>query len=80
MEENSNQKLARHSFWYRVRDLYVDGFRRMTVGRKLWALIIIKLVVIFLVLKVFFFPDFLASRSDTDEGKANIVRECLTNY
>ena len=28
-------------------DLYVDGFRSMTVGRKLWALIIIKLILLF---------------------------------
>lgn len=50
----------------------------MTIGRKLWALIIIKLVIIFLVLKLFFFPDFLASKSDTDSGKAQVVRESLT--
>jgi len=80
MEENNNQKPVRQGFWHRVVDLYADGFRQMTVGRKLWALIIIKLVVIFLVFKVFFFPDFLASKCDTDEGKANIVRECMTDY
>jgi hypothetical protein len=36
---------------------YVDGFKNLSsLGKKLWLLIIIKLVVIFVVLKVFFFP------------------------
>ncbi|MBD5276719.1 MAG: DUF4492 domain-containing protein [Bacteroides sp.] len=56
---------------------YVDGFRRMTVGRTLWAIIIIKLVVIFAVLKLFFFPDILATRYDNDEDRAAAVREAL---
>ena len=41
---------------YKVYRFYVDGFRSMTVGRVLWTVILIKLVVIFLVLKLFFFP------------------------
>ena len=36
---------------------YVDGFKNLSsLGKKLWLIIIIKLVVIFAVLKVFFFP------------------------
>ena len=36
---------------------YIDGFKNLSdTGRKLWVIIIIKLVVIFVVLKVFFFP------------------------
>lgn len=58
--------------------MYVDGFRGMTVGRKLWALIIIKLVLIFVVLKIFFFPDILATRYDTDAERAEAVRAALT--
>ena len=36
---------------YKVYRFYIDGFRSMTVGRVLWTVILIKLVVIFLVLK-----------------------------
>lgn len=54
------------NFLYRVYDLYADGFRQMTLGRTLWAVILIKLFIIFAVLKVFFFPDFL--RTNTDRG------------
>lgn len=58
--------------------MYVDGFRSMTVGRKLWMLIIAKLVLFFLVLKLFFFPDILSTNFDTDEQRADAVRSALT--
>lgn len=61
----------------RVLSMYVDGFRSMTVGRKLWLIIIIKLVIIFFVLKLFFFSDTLGSRYDSDEERAAAVREAL---
>lgn len=51
----------------------------MTVGKKLWAIILIKLAVIFLVLKLFLFPDVLDRDYDTDEAKADAVREHLIN-
>lgn len=57
--------------------MYVDGFRSMTVGRKLWALIIIKLAIIFLVFKLFFFPDLLKENYDTDAERAQAVRSAL---
>ena len=41
----------------RILFFYIDGFKNLSdLGRKLWVIIIIKLVVIFVVLKVFFFP------------------------
>lgn len=62
----------------RIVRFYADGFRSMTIGRKLWAIIIIKLIVIFGILKLFFFPDLLKSRYDTDEDRAEAVRSALT--
>jgi len=50
----------------------------MTVGKKLWAIIIIKLVVMFLVLKLFFFPNYLKTNFKTDEERSNHVIEQLT--
>ena len=58
--------------------MYVDGFRSMTVGRKLWALILIKLAIMFLVLKLFFFPDILHDNYDSDTERAQAVRTALT--
>lgn len=53
---------------------YVEGFRSMTVGRTLWTVILIKLVVIFAVLKLFFFPDFLAGK-DERQRSDHVLRE-----
>ena len=41
----------------------------MTLGRTLWLIIVIKLVIIFLVLKLFFFPDYISEHSDGDESE-----------
>lgn len=49
----------------RIWRFYADGFRRMTVGRSLWLLIIVKLVIIFAIIKLFFFPDILSTRYDS---------------
>lgn len=61
----------------RILRFYIEGFRSMTVGRKLWAIIIIKLIFIFLIMKLFFFPDILSRDYDTDEERADAVRETL---
>ncbi|WP_294593938.1 DUF4492 domain-containing protein [uncultured Rikenella sp.] len=51
--------------WLRkIAEFYYDGFRAMTVGKTLWAVIIVKLVILFLVLKLFFFPDALSGMDD----------------
>jgi uncharacterized membrane protein len=57
---------------------YYQGFQAMTIGKKLWMIIIIKLVVMFLVLKLFFFPNFLRTHFKTDGERSNYVIEQLT--
>ena len=64
----------------KVLDFYVEGFRSMTIGRSLWLLIIIKLVLLFLVLKLFFFPDVLKENYDDDVQRAGAVREALSTH
>jgi hypothetical protein len=51
----------------------------MTWGRQLWLIIIIKLFIIFAVLKLFFFPDFLKTNFNTDTDRSNYVIERLTD-
>ena len=57
---------------------YLDGFRRMTLGRTLWKIIIIKLIIMFAVLKLFFFQDFLGTKFNTNEQRADYVLGQLT--
>ena len=60
--------MNRKGFLYRVFDLYYDGFRNMRLGKTLWAIILIKLFIIFVVLKIFFFPNFLKQHANGDEA------------
>lgn len=61
----------------RTYDLYADGFRQMTIGRTLWTVIIIKLVIIFAVLKIFFFPDFLKTNAKDGQEADFVATEML---
>ena len=51
------------AFPARVWRFYADGFRQMTWGRTLWVIILLKLAVMFLVLRIFFFRPALAGMS-----------------
>ncbi len=63
----------------KVVDFYVTGFREMTVGRTLWVIILVKLFVMFAILKLFFFPDLLSRDFDTDSERAAHVRRTLSS-
>lgn len=69
--------MGKGNLFYRVYVFYRDGFRSMTLGRTLWALILLKLFIMFAVLRLFFFPDLLG-RFDTDEERNDFVLEQLT--
>jgi hypothetical protein len=59
---------------------YYDGFRNMSWwGKRVWIIILIKLFVIFIILKIFFFQDFLQKRYNTDEQKSEYVLDQLIN-
>ena len=56
---------------------YRDGFRSMTLGRTLWLIILIKLFVMFFILRLFFFPDFLKRAADGGEKDGYVSRELI---
>ena len=59
---------------------YIDGFRDMsTWGKKVWLIILVKLFIIFLILRLFFFHDFLKTRFDNDDQRSKYVIEQITN-
>lgn len=57
---------------------YVEGFRSMTLGRTLWALILLKLFIMFVILKIFFFPNALRGL-ETERERADHVMEQFIN-
>jgi len=66
------------SMFKRVFLFYYEGFKSMTVGKTLWLIILVKLAIMFLVLKIFFFPNYLKTNFDTEEERINHVIKELT--
>ena len=64
--------MKRGSFLLRVFQFYAEGFREMRLGKTLWLIILLKMFIMFLVLKLFFFPNFLG-QFDTDDEKEEYV-------
>jgi hypothetical protein len=60
----------------RIFRFYLEGFKSMKLGKTLWLIILIKLFVMFVVLKIFFFPNFL-NRFDSKTDKENYVSQEL---
>ncbi|HEX2920237.1 MAG TPA: DUF4492 domain-containing protein [Bacteroidales bacterium] len=68
------------SIFHRIWLFYYEGFRNLSWwGKQMWLIIIIKLFIIFAILKVFFFHDFLGSRFETETEKGQYVMEQLIN-
>ena len=49
--------------------LYRDGFKNMTWGKPLWGLIILKAIILFAVLRVFFFKPAMAGMSEQQRSE-----------
>ena len=56
---------------------YVEGFKSMTLGRTLWFIIMLKLVILFLVLRLFFFPNFLNTKVENGDKDGYVSRELI---
>lgn len=61
-----------------IATFYSDGFKQMKVGKKLWLLIGIKLLILFGIMKFFFFPNYLHTTYDSDEARSTHLIEHLT--
>ena len=57
----------------RIVRFYREGFRGMTLGRTLWGIILLKLFIMFAVLKAFFFPSYL--KGEPEEKGAQVATE-----
>ncbi|MFC4666034.1 DUF4492 domain-containing protein [Falsiporphyromonas endometrii] len=68
--------MSKQNPFKRVFKFYVTGFKEMTLGKTLWLIILIKLFIIFVILRIFLFPRFLGDKGD-DKNKADYVRNEL---
>lgn len=70
-----NQKNIFSKIWH----FYFDGFKNMNRwGRQVWIVILVKLFIMFAILKIFFFPNFLNTNFETDKERSEHVLENLT--
>lgn len=61
----------------KIYSFYADGFSSMTWGRTLWAVILIKLFIIFAVLRLFFFPNFIGQHSSKGSEPQFVASQIL---
>ena len=60
-------------------NMYYDGFRNLSkTSKTLWIIILIKLSIMFAVMRAFLFPNFLNSVADNDKEKADYVSTQIT--
>ena len=71
--------MQHYSFFYRAYDLYRDGFRHMQLGKTLWLIILVKLFIVFVVLKLFFFLNFLSQHAEKGEEADFVATQILKN-
>jgi hypothetical protein len=57
----------------RIFRFYRDGFAGMQLGKTLWFIILLKLFILFLIIKPFFFPDILQTRFRSNDQRAAFV-------
>ncbi|MBO5464856.1 MAG: DUF4492 domain-containing protein [Alistipes sp.] len=61
-----------------IYNFYVDGFKNMTWGRQLWWVILLKIIILFLVLRAFFFKPVLAGKSQ-EQRIEHVSNELMIN-
>jgi len=61
----------------RIFHFYYEGFRSMEWGRELWMLILVKLFIMFVILRIFFFPRFLNQFDTVAEKEEYVSNELI---
>jgi hypothetical protein len=61
----------------RIFQFYYEGFKAMKLGRQLWMIILIKLFIMFVILRLFFFPRFLGQFDTVAEKEEYVSNELI---
>jgi hypothetical protein len=69
--------MEKQFFILRFFRFYLEGFRSMTLGKTLWLIILVKLFVLFVILKTFFFPNYLKKFGTSEEKREYISSELI---
>jgi hypothetical protein len=69
--------MKKKSLSLQVLHFYMEGFRGMTLGKTLWLIILIKLFIMFCILKPFFFPRYLGQFEGDSEKQEYVSGELI---
>ncbi len=61
----------------RIFRFYLEGFREMKLGKTLWLIILVKLFIMFFILKLFFFPNYLGQFENDNEKENHVSNELI---
>lgn len=65
------------SLMSRIWRFYYEGFKGMTIGKTLWVIILIKLFIMFLILKPFFFKYELRNFSAPEDKAEHVINNLI---
>lgn len=69
------------NIFLRIFDFYYQGFKNMSRSSKtLWIIILVKLFIMFVILKIFLMPDFLGKNFNNDKERGEFVLEELSHH
>ncbi|MGB5918115.1 DUF4492 domain-containing protein [Arcobacter sp.] len=57
---------------------YIDGFKNLTIGKTLWKIIIIKVIIIVTLLNLYIYDKSINSEYKTTKEKINFVYKNIT--
>jgi len=62
----------------KILSFYKEGFASMRLGRRLWLIIVIKIIILFGIIKWLYFPNYLEDNFDNDTQRSYYILEQLT--
>ena len=74
MEKGGRRK---ENIFRRIIGFYWTGFKSMTVGKTLWIIILIKIFILFFVLRLFFFKNDLAPYKTPAEKSGHVIENLV---
>lgn len=70
----------RRNIFLKVFDFYYQGFRNMSKSSKtLWIIILVKLFIMFVIIKLLFMPDILKKKFENDKERGEFVLDQLSS-
>ena len=69
--------MKREPVYIRIYHFYLEGFREMKLGKTLWLIILVKLFIMFFILKLFFFPNYIKENAKKGSEDKFIATEML---